>query len=226
MQPTFLPWAGYFNLMFQANDFVFLDDVQLEKQSWQTRNRLINGGQAHWIIAPVHHTHLSQTLSNTEIMDQIPWRKKLARGFAISYNRHPFFADAKEIIDTLVDAPDHKLAALNQRVIRFLAAKFEMKTRFHLASELEIGGERSDSLISFCKFFSAEEYLSPVGSANYLAEDDFANRSPARLRFQNFVPTPYKQRGCNSFHSHLSIVDIVANIGWDMTKIYVETGSI
>ncbi|MEM7600815.1 MAG: WbqC family protein, partial [Verrucomicrobiota bacterium] len=35
-QPTFLPWMGYFNLIAQADIFVFLDDVQYEKQSWQS----------------------------------------------------------------------------------------------------------------------------------------------------------------------------------------------
>jgi len=40
MQPTFLPWIGYFDLIDQVDLFVFYDDVQLTRRSWQVRNRI------------------------------------------------------------------------------------------------------------------------------------------------------------------------------------------
>ena len=98
MQPSFLPWAGYFNLMARADDFVFLDDVQLEKQSWQTRNRWLIGGQVHWITVPVRHSHLAQTIAETEVVDTSHWRAKLARGFAQHYGRHRHAADAHAML--------------------------------------------------------------------------------------------------------------------------------
>lgn len=33
MQPTYLPWLGYFDLIDQADIFILLDDVQLTKRS-------------------------------------------------------------------------------------------------------------------------------------------------------------------------------------------------
>ena len=42
MQPTYLPWAGYFGLMMLSDYFVFLDDVQFERRSWQQRNYIKN----------------------------------------------------------------------------------------------------------------------------------------------------------------------------------------
>ena len=32
MQPTYLPWAGYFGLMMASDIFIFLDNVQFEKK--------------------------------------------------------------------------------------------------------------------------------------------------------------------------------------------------
>lgn len=225
MQPTFLPWAGYFNLIARADDFVVLDDVQLEKQSWQTRNRWINGGQVQWIIAPVKNTHLGQTIAETEVLDGRHWRDKLTKGFAMNYGRHPHYSAAKEVLDRLVTAPEYRLAGLNEAVIRFIAGRLGLATRFHRSSNLGVQGIRSDRLVALCQHFSAEEYLSPVGSAAYLAEDGFAGRSPARLRFQEFVPQPYPQKGSATFQSHLSVVDVIANLGWTKTRTYVETGS-
>ena len=40
MQPTFLPWMGYFSMMSKVDLFVYFDDVQLAKRSWQVRNRI------------------------------------------------------------------------------------------------------------------------------------------------------------------------------------------
>lgn len=225
MQPTFLPWAGYFNLMAQADDFVVLDDVQLEKQSWQTRNRWINGGQVQWIIAPVINTHLAQTIAQTEVVAGKHWRDKLTKGFAMNYGRHPHYHAAKEVLDLLVAAPESRLASLNEALIRFIAGRLGLVTRLHRSSDLGVQGIRSERLVALCQYFSAAEYLSPVGSAEYLAEDGFAGRSPARLRFQEFAPQPYPQRGSATFHSHLSVLDVIANLGWTKTRTYVETGS-
>lgn len=226
MQPTFLPWAGYFNLMAQADDFVFLDDVQLEKQSWQTRNRLAFGGQALWLPVPVRHTHLAQTIAETEVLHASRWRDKLARGFAQNYARHPHLADAREVLDTLLAQPaEARLAALNEAVIRHIADRLGLRPRLHRASALGVAGLRSDRLIGLCAALGATEYLSPRGSADYLAEDGFAARAPATLRLQDFQPRPYRQQGLREHLPFLSVVDVVANLGWQGARSFVLTGT-
>lgn len=224
MQPTFFPWAGYFNLLAQADDFVFLDDVQLEKQSWQTRNRVMIGGIPRWISVPVRHAHLSQTLAETQTMDATHWRDKLARGFALNYGRHSYYSHARDVIDFLLAEPIACLAELNERILRFIALRLQLTACMHRASEMGIVGVRSARLIALCEQFGAKEYLSPLGAAQYLEEDGFAVHSPARLRFQNYVPEPYLQKGSSDFHSHLSILDVIANLGWDFTSEYVRKG--
>ena len=37
-QPTFFPWQGYFALIDYVDEFIFLDNVQFDKRSWQQRN--------------------------------------------------------------------------------------------------------------------------------------------------------------------------------------------
>lgn len=226
MQPTFLPWAGYFNLMAQADDFVFLDDVQLERQSWQTRNRLIMNGQVKWVIAPVLHDGLTQTIAETQVVDAGRWREKLVRGFAQNYGKHAYYGEAREMIDLLANHPSSSLAELNEAVICYASMKLGLPARIHIASKLGAKGVRTEKLVELCKIFDAEEYLSPLGSAKYLAEDGFAEKSSAKLRFQEYVPLAYLQRGIGLFQSHLSILDVVANIGWFSAKKYVERGSV
>ena len=62
MQPTFLPWAGYFDLIDQVDHFVYLDTVEFSKQSWQQRNRIKSATGPYWISLPVK---FSKTLKTT-----------------------------------------------------------------------------------------------------------------------------------------------------------------
>lgn len=226
MQPSFLPWAGYFNLMALADDFVFLDDVQLEKQSWQTRNRLKIGGDAKWMIVPVRQAGLDQKISATIIHDSAGWRTKLARTFDLNYCHHKYFSAARKVIENLVSFEGNNLSEMNQHLIRIIASELGLSARLHRASDLPIDGQRSDRLIKICIHFNAKEYLSPVGSEKYLEEDKFVERCPAKLTFQQFTPQPYSQQGNNSFISHLSVLDVVANIGWEQTKKYITNGEL
>ena len=41
MQPNYLPYPGYFNLISSVDKFIILDTAQFEKQSWQSRNRIL-----------------------------------------------------------------------------------------------------------------------------------------------------------------------------------------
>ena len=220
MQPTFLPWAGYFNLLAKADEFVFLDDVQLEKQSWQTRNRILVNGQIHWVVVPVRHRELAQTIAETTLLDAAHWRRKFARTFEQSYCRHPHFADGRELIDTLLSCDTPYLAELNEALIRFAACKLGLSPRLYRARDLGIEGKRSERLAALCAHFGVGEYLSPMGAAEYLREDGFTENASARLRLQDYVPAPYAQRGTDEFFSHLSIVDVVANLGWAGARDY------
>lgn len=224
MQPTFLPWAGYFNLMSQVDEFVFLDDVQLEKQSWQTRNQLLMNGCPQWISLPLRHNKLSQSIKETEVLNLGRWGEKLAKGFKLNYGKHPHYAAARSIIDLLILDREVKLSKLNETVIRFVAEKLEITARLHRSGELDVKGARSTRLISLCEHFNAEEYLSPVGAADYLSEDGFTLKTKTKLRLQEYYPKNYPQKGSQDFFSHLSIVDVIANLGWDGAREYIIKG--
>ncbi|HIQ51227.1 MAG TPA: hypothetical protein EYH54_04610 [Nautiliaceae bacterium] len=48
LQPTYLPWMGYFGLIDIADVFVFYDDAQFIGRSWHQRNR-IKVSKGKWI---------------------------------------------------------------------------------------------------------------------------------------------------------------------------------
>jgi hypothetical protein len=225
MQPTFFPWSGYFNLISQADCFVFLDDVQFEKQSWQSRNRILVQGKPFWISAPIFHRDLNQTINQIEICDQPRWRDKLLRTLAQTYARHPHSDDMLQVANKLIETKSTNMAVVNINLILAFCDRLRLAQKFYRSSELGISGERTERLIRICEHLGCNEYLSPVGAADYLAQDGFSERSVIRLMLQQYSPLPYSQKQTADFVSHLSILDVVANLGWNETAQYVCGGA-
>jgi hypothetical protein len=218
MQPTFLPWCGYFHLAGQSDVFVFLDDVQLEKQSWQTRNRLLVNKAPHWISVPIIHDNCNQSIAETKVKESSNWRAKLHRTFLLNYGNHPFSTEAQEIVNLILHSDSDSLAVINESVIEFIAEKLRIKANFFKSSSLQINKKRTDKLISICDYFQADVYLSPQGARKYLEADCFSERTLIKLIFQEFSQPSYVQKGLKDFIPNMSILDMVANIGFDHTS--------
>ena len=40
LQPSYIPWRGYFHQIRNADVFIFYDDVSFDKDGWRNRNRI------------------------------------------------------------------------------------------------------------------------------------------------------------------------------------------
>lgn len=209
--------------MASVDRFVFLDDVQLSRQSWQTRNRIIVSGKAHFLIAHTRNTQLIQTIAETTLFDSHRWRKKMATLLRHEYSRHIFFSDLLMLIEHIENGSEIFLVDLNISIINFCTLKLGIDTWRTRSSALSIDGvDRTTRLIEICKSLECDTYLSPSGSSDYLADDDFSGKSSIKLEFFEDRPPAYHQRGTDSFLSHLSIIDLVANCGWSGSGKYIQ----
>jgi hypothetical protein len=223
MQPTFLPWPGYFRLMRQVAVFVFLDDVQLSRQSWQTRNRVLVGGRVHWISAPVKHAGLDQTIADTELVETGSWRAKMARLLRQGYARHPFVADLQHLIDRIEGGGEQCLADLNIALIVDCASRLGITPICHRSTAIGLTStHRTERLIEICRTLRCDSYLAAAGSAGYLEADGFRDQSDIELAVACYEPPTYPQQGQRDFVSHLSIIDVVANLGWQGAAHYIS----
>jgi hypothetical protein len=223
MQPTYLPWSGYFNLIAQAEDFVFLDDVQFSHQSWQQRNRIVVDGRPFVLSVPVLTSERGpQPICEVRVDESKNWRKKHLRTLQQAYARHPFGKQAAALVEGAMGGGSDLLMEIDIAVIRAFCRALELAPRFHRSSELAVTGARSQRLLEMCRLLGAKTYLSPRGSEDYLEEDGVFVGSEIALVYQQFVPAPYPQRGAAEFISHMSIVDLVANVGFEEGRKYVE----
>lgn len=224
MQPTYMPWAGYLNLMSQVDMFVYLDDAQYERASWQNRNRVLVNGVTTWLTVPVIRGHLGASINQVEVDDAAHWRRKHSTLLANAYARHPHVCDVGDITKCLGASPQSRLSELNMALLDHMRQCLGIAVPVIRSSELQVAGTRTARLISILNKLNATEYVTPPGALGYLQEDRFVDECSIKLFVHDFQPPEYPQRKAESFISHLSILDVIANLGWAGTKNYVCPG--
>lgn len=213
-QPTFLPWLGFFEKIKVSDKFVFLDTVQFEKNSFDNRNRFLSRNGLEWITVPVKTSGRfgSNPLLDVVIDDSRRWRAKAARSLEEWYGKCPYFQEAADLVLTeLLDLSNDSLGELNLKILHRVIEYLDLNTRLIRASELCVGGAKSDLVANIVEAVGGREYFSGCNGANYLNIEDF-NRRGISVTFQNYVPRQYPQR-TKDFISHLSIFDPLANNG-------------
>ena len=97
MQPHYLPWPGYFNLMSKVDKYIFLDDVQFSKNSWQSRNQIIINNHKKWITIPTKKSSLKTNINNKLIDFSKNWQLKQSKTIIQAYSKHSYIKDYSNI---------------------------------------------------------------------------------------------------------------------------------
>lgn len=222
MQPTFLPWLGYFNLIKQSQVFVFLDNVQFEPRSWQQRNRIVVNGEPVWVTVPVSKprgstTPINEVLINYDHFDPAKVGETLRRAYA----RRSGMDWLEKVIIPLLNASGPRLVDLNRSLILAVTNALELDVIFVNASSLDTRGRKAELLESILLNFEGAEYLSPRGSEVYLSELNGRFPSGIPIQFQDYKHPNYEQ-GVPEFIPFMSAIDAIGNLGLSETKQLVK----
>ena len=221
MQPTHLPYLGYFHLIAQANVFVFLDDVQFARRSWQSRNRIWSAGGEVMLTVPVKKAGRDAQIADIEIAEAELWTGKHLASIRHAYGKRPFFDEGMAFLEAQFAAPPPRLADFTAGLIEAAAARLGLSAEFARASALRSGGHRSDHLLGICRAVGATDYLSPAGSADYMTADGVFAAAGFPVRFQGFVEIPYPQ-GHAAFAPYMAFIDAVMNLGWTGARKLID----
>jgi hypothetical protein len=222
MQPTYLPWSGYFYLASKVDTFVFLDDVQFERRSWQSRNKILINGRESLLNVPVQYAPRQALIYDIRLSQDFSWQKKHLRSIQVAYPALWRDASLKDPLMAIYERPYQFLADFNIDLIDLLFGWLGLKCRTLRASALACGGTRSQHLAEICRVVEADTYFSPLGSREYLEEDQFEKFSGLGLRYAEFTPPSYSQGSAPEFVSHLSLMDVIGHGGLEFAKAYIR----
>lgn len=198
MQPTFIPWMGYIEMISTVDEFVFLDAVDFDRSSWQQRNYLRLGGQDKLVTVPVDlKDSSSRSIRDVKLSEFVLFSQKFLESLRRNYKRSPYFKEVMPELEQLFQSSKFEyLLDLNISLIEFLMDWYGVKTKTILSSELEPEGKKSHLLLDICRLTGATNYLSPPGSRDYIDQEGvFASANFPVTYFQPVWSPPSHSTG-------------------------------
>ena len=193
MQPTFLPWLGYFGLMQSVDVFVFLDDVQFSKQSWQSRNYIKSRSGKLLVSLKIQKASLQTKIHEIKLADDGN-QGKILMSIKHCMGQTAHYEQVHSIVKNGFNECQGGLVGLNIGMIEEIAKVSGINTKTVKASTLGVQhGERVARLVEICKEVGADTYISPIGAQDYLHGEISFHEAGIQLDFMNYEHPEYPQ---------------------------------
>lgn len=229
-QPEHLPWLGFFDKAEQSDVLVLLDSVPYRKNYFQNRNRIRSSDGSMWLTVPVvTRSRFGQSICEIGIDNRTnpKWRQKHWSSIVQHYRKADFWESHSTFFEQLYSKDWELLADINEAIIRHLIQAFGLPVQVIRSSDMPVEGQRTELLVSICKYVGADTYLSGISGKTYLELEQFAAENIG-VKFQEFHHPIYRQL-YEPFLPCMSSIDLLFNHGgksYEILKgINVETVS-
>jgi hypothetical protein len=213
MQPTYLPWLGYFAMMDRVDHFVFLDHVQFARRSWQQRNRIKSARGELMLTVPVAKRGQRDAAINEVLIDYgHDFPASHVSSISHAYARAPHFGTLWPDLRAILEARHETLLALDLAIIRLFMKRLGIATPTSLSSALGLTEKREALLVAICRAHGATRYLSAPGSMDYLGDDGLFRANGIALDLHRYEHPAYPQLH-GAFLPYMSALDALAMLG-------------
>lgn len=215
LQPSYIPWRGFFHQIFKADLFIHYDDAQFDKHGWRNRNLIRNKNGDQLLTIPVlSKGNLDDKLliKDIQINQATRWAKKHWAAIEQTYSKTRYFCDfAPGLRDFFAHPPD-LLADFTIPLTEHLAQLLGIgHTRYERSSTWNCPGIKTGKIVSLLEKAGASHYISGPSAKSYLEENEFTSRN-IRLEYMDYHYEPYPaslpDNGLN-----LSILDLLFHHG-------------
>ncbi|MGE3624344.1 MAG: WbqC family protein [Bdellovibrionales bacterium] len=210
-QPNYIPWRGYFDLIDDANIFLFHDDVQYTKQDWRNRNRIKSKDGLIWLTVPVQSAQSGTLIKDVRISYAQDWPRRHRCMTKEAYGKAPYFELYADRFFTLLDKNFTHLIDLDIALTQLAMEALNIKTPLARVSELKVPGHKTEKLINILTALGAEDYLSGPAAKSYIDEKAFQKHGFG-LTWKHYRYDPYPQLW-GVFESQVSVFDLLFNCG-------------
>ncbi|MBA3013766.1 MAG: WbqC family protein [Proteobacteria bacterium] len=223
IQPSFLPWLGYFEQMARADVFVHFDDVQYTRKDWRNRNRLKSPFGIQTVTVPVGKHSYGISLINEIRIGMVPyWSEGLIQKISAWYAKSPYFDSIFPELCDILQSPFELLVDLNYALTDLLCRHLGIDTPQHKSSDIpNRTKDRNMTIINICKHHGADILYDGKSAQNFIDLDPFAAHG-INVIFQDYMHTPYPQLW-SGFESHLSTLDLLMNCGSESRDILLSS---
>lgn len=221
LQPSYIPWRGYFHQIALADTFVFYDDVQYDTHGWRNRNRLKTRNGVCWMTIPVLHkgAHTEHTpINQIRINWERSWNEKHWSLIYQSYNRAPYFERYAPLLQDFYQQHPDWLVDITIPLTIALARELGIQhTQFIRSSSLDITGSKTDRLINLLQTIGADHYISGPSARDYIENEKFA-AAGITLEYVTYGYPEYPQL-YPPYDPQVSILDLLFMTGPDALQL-------
>jgi hypothetical protein len=224
LQPSYIPWRGYFHQIEKADLFVFYDDVQYDKHGWRNRNKIKTAQGSQWLTIPVHARGASvenTAICAVQVDEGQPWSRKHWASIRQAYGKAPFFSRYGPLLESILE--DHPASL----------ADFTISSTVQLASELGIGnrrflrssalggeGRKTDRLLDILTKLGAGHYVTGPSARDYLEEEKLI-AAGISVEYMTYDYPEYPQLH-PPFDPQVSIIDLLMACGPEAPRFIWE----
>lgn len=208
MQPYFLPYIGYFQLIAAVDIFVVYDNIKYTKKGWINRNRMLLNGVDAIFSLPLKKNADSLNVVQRELSNDFD-RKRLLNQFKGAYSRAPYFAQTFPLLERIVQCEEVNLFRYIHHSIVEMCAHLDIATEIRISSEIpsDYKLKTQERVIALCQALGASTYINAIGGTELYSKWYF-QENIINLKFIKSIPFEYAQFG-NQFMPWLSIIDVL-----------------
>jgi len=224
LQPSYIPWRGYFDQIRCADLFIFYDDVQYDKHGWRNRNQIKTSQGKQWLTIPVHSKGVTEgiPIKDVRIDRSKSWHKKHLNALKIAYSKAPFFASYQPWLASVYERADEFLADFTIDTTIELAEILGITdTKFIRSSEIPgIKDQKTDRLIQILEHVGASHYLSGPSARDYIEIDKF-DEAGISLEFIQYDYPEYPQLH-PPYDPFVTILDLLFMVGEEALSYIID----
>ena len=217
MQSNYIPWKGYFDLVNDADLFIFYDDVQYTKNDWRNRNKIKTAQGAKWLSIP---TGIDANRLICEVSLSDPrWQRLHWDNLRQQYEKSPYFRLYKSFFEKVyLDTQWTNLSQLNRHLIQHISLDFlRVSTSFADSSQFLTQGKKLDRLLDLLLKSEATQYITGPAAKDYIVPERFEALN-IELLWKDYSGYPEYPQRFPPFEHGVSILDLLFNVGPDAPK--------
>lgn len=215
MQPYFLPYIGYLQLMACADTFVIFDTAQYISKGWINRNRILHPDEEkawQYISLPIRNKSNFARIIDMEVVNE-DFLATLIAKLDFLKKRAPFYSDTKRFIEELQETARgiKSLVQVNTALLEKLIDYLGIGCKLVLESSMSYdrGGvaHAGQWALEVADVLGADAYINPESGQGLFSRQEFSARQ-IDLRFLRSPNVSYAQ-GKRPFTQNLSIIDVL-----------------
>lgn len=222
MQPYFMPYIGYWQLMNLVDQYVIYDDVNFIKGGWINRNRILVNGAPKYFNVPMLGSSSNVLINEVRVDHNAAVIRKSLRSIEGAYKKAPYFDIVNPMLEEILWCGEDNIAKYIEHSFRVICKYLDIRTELIVSSDLDkdttLKGQ--DKVIAICRLLGATEYYNAIGGRELYSYDAFRERG-LQLKFVETKNIVYQQFD-NTFQPNLSIIDMMMFNSRDKIREYLE----